>query len=108
MRVYAIWEGGYGNYAPSDIVNDLEAFDSIEAAKSALKARLGRGYSYLQSFEFVNRDAERVYCPCVGDDTRMLLWSAADTDDGVVYVPECPDRVLTVGPRGGVREGRGC
>jgi len=99
--IYALWFGGVG-YAPGDMVEDLESFPSLAAAKAALSERYARGYSFRQDFEFVNREPESVYCPCVEDDSRMWVWLAADEVDGVTYVPEYPDRIIEFGPRGGV------
>ena len=105
-----MWYGGSG-YGPSDPVEHLEEFDSIAAAKSALWSRRDYGYSYLQEFNYVNRENERVYCPCVEDDSTMWLYFAADTDPytGDVYVTDNgPDRILFFGARGAVREDQYC
>lgn len=99
--IYALWFGGSG-YSAGDMVEDLESFPSLAAAKAALSERRDRGYTFRQDFEFVNREAESVYCPCVEDDSRMWCWRAADIIDGVTYVPDYPDYVIEFGPRGGV------
>jgi hypothetical protein len=99
--IYAMWFGGTG-YAHGDLVEDLESFPSLAAAKAALVERRDRGYGFMQDFEFVNQKPVSCYCPCVEDDSSMWVWLAADEDDGKVYVPEYPDRVIEFGPRGGV------
>jgi hypothetical protein len=100
--IWALWNGGSG-YGPSDLVSDLESFASLEDARQALRSRRDYGYGFRQSFEFVNRDPESVFTPCVEDDSSMWVWFGADVVDGVTYVPEYPDRVVSFGPRGGVR-----
>lgn len=100
--VYAMWNGGNG-YGPSDLVTDLEGFGSLADVRAALRSRRDRGYGWRQEFVFVNRDAEYVYTPCVEDDSSIWVWLVADEVDGVVCVPEYPDRVVSFGPRGGVR-----
>jgi len=107
MKVWALWEGGNGNYAPSDPERDLEVFGSIGDAGHALERRLNS--SWMSQFDFVNRAFRSCYCPCVGEDTRMFLWFAADIIDGTVYVvhENGPDRILSIGPRGGIRTERG-
>lgn len=100
--IYALWHGGNG-YTHGDIVGDLETFGGLAAARDALRERLERGDTWKMRFEYVNRDAGDVYTPCVSDDCGMWVWFAADVIEGVTYVPEYPDRVLSIGPRGGVR-----
>ena len=101
--IYAMWNGGNG-YGPSDLITDLEGFASMTAVRRALVARRDEGDTWRQGFEFVNREDEMVYCPCVDDTSSFWVWLAADgsaPDDGNVYVPEYPDVVVEFGPRGG-------
>lgn len=99
--IYAVWYGG-SSYGPSDTEHDLEAFTSLEEARRALNSRRGRGAIWVQDFDFVNREPQSVYCPCV-EDSSMHVWFAADeADGGRMIVADYPDRILTFGPRGGV------
>lgn len=100
--IYALWFGGSG-YAPGDMVQDLESFPSLAAAKAALVNRERYGCSFRQGFQFVNREAEQYLCPCVEGGSSMWVWRGADEVDGITYVPDYPDNVVEFGPRGGVR-----
>ena len=100
--IFARWFGGSG-YSHGDPVDDLEVFPSMAAAVAALRERRDQGYSFRCSFEFANREPEDVFTPCVEDDSSMWLWFSAHKDDGIVTVPDYPDRVVSFGPRGGVR-----
>jgi len=92
--IYGIWNGGTG-YGPSDLTDDLERFDGVNAARHALRDRRDNGYGFRQDFDFVNRDAESVYCPCVENDTSLWLWlKAVELDDGTLLVPEYPDLIV--------------
>lgn len=82
MKVLALWYGG-SNYAAPDGHNpkDCEHFDSIKDAKRS----------------FANRADFNPYYPCVDAETcEMHLYFGPYHEDG-------PDRVLTLGKRGGVR-----
>jgi len=84
MKVQALWFGG-SNYAlPTQ--NDIEEFASITAAKRVFEHRAG------------NTDR---YYPCVEESqTEMHLYFHEYTENG-------PDRILTIGLRGGVVMERG-
>ncbi|MFC9085162.1 hypothetical protein [Nocardiopsis dassonvillei] len=92
---YGIWHGGSG-YALSELENDLERFGSIESAKEALSDRYHSGYSWFQTFDYVNRNPESVLTPAVGEDSCIHLFASLDCLD-------YPDRCVRFGPRGGVR-----
>ena len=82
MTVYMLWHGGSSYAPPMD--DDAEAFASIADA--------------VDSFESRTRDP---YYPCVKRDTPE---NGGPT--GMLYIGEVgdyPDRIVTFGPRGGVR-----
>lgn len=78
MSIHGLWNGGHGNYAPAGN-EDLERFETIEAAHEALLARHEDGH-YAHDFDFVNRPSERVGTPCVGDDCYIDLYLGLDID----------------------------
>jgi hypothetical protein len=84
MKVQALWYGG-SNYAlPTQ--DDIEEFASIAAAKRVFEHRAG------------NTDR---YYPCVEESqTEMHLYFHEYTENG-------PDRILKIGPRGGIVMERG-
>ena len=85
MKVHALWYGG-PNYAVPYIPDDIEEFASITAAKRV--------------FEHLASHTDRYY-PCVEESqTEMHLYFHEYTENG-------PDRILTIGPRGGVVMERG-
>lgn len=100
--IYALWHGGY-SYGPGDMVNDLECFDSLAVAQAALESRSHNGDYYRQTFPFVNRDPESVFCPGVSDNTSLWVWEGADLVDGVTYVPDYPDWVIEYDAHGKVQ-----
>jgi len=81
VRVYALWYGGPSYDCPS-VEDDLEEFDSLASAKRALQAR----------------DDSDPYYPCVSESELQVFF----TDPRGLSDPY-PDRVYTLGPRGGVR-----
>ncbi|NRQ38792.1 hypothetical protein HII36_44265 [Nonomuraea sp. NN258] len=97
MAVYGLWFGGSG-YSPSDDA-DLEEFTSIRHARSALIERYRYRYWQRSRFAYVHRDAAELLTPCVGEDCSILLYSSPGSLD-------CPERRLSLGPRGGVRSER--
>lgn len=104
-KVVARWYGGFG-YSFGD-ETDLEAFASVAAAKRALRERYASNGVWRQTFAYVNRPAESVFCPCVSPDTEMWVWVGwLVEEDGTVSVPELPDVILSLGPRGGARAER--
>ncbi|MFL1427534.1 MULTISPECIES: hypothetical protein [unclassified Nocardiopsis] len=92
---YGLWFGGCG-YSPSDPLEDIEKFPTLNAARDALRDRFRDGASWRQEFEFVNRDPEKVFTPAVSEDSEILLFA---TPDGDAY----PDQRVYFGPLGGVR-----
>ena len=82
MKVYVLWHGG-SNYACPDVRRDIEEFSSLKSAKDSLQARA--------DFD--------PYYPCVDSEAcemHIFLTDPRGTDQ------EYPDRVLRLGPRGGV------
>lgn len=102
-QVFALWHGGQG-YGHSDPTDDLECFPSMQTAREAFAERATRGDSWRQRFAYVNRAPEAVYCPCV-ENSSMTLWFGLEPDEDGRYSAQdaYPDRILTIGPRGGVR-----
>ena len=90
MTVWAVFNGGHGSYSPGDVHNprDVESFASLRAAGVELWWR--------------HRGA-RSYYPCVGDDASLHVYISDPSagTDGPAY--EYPDRIITIGPRGGIR-----
>lgn len=89
MRVWAIFHGGF-SYSPNWTEGDVEEFDSIAEAQRAFETRIA-GYDS--------------YYPATDDSASMwLFWAdvrvARDPD---AYLTDIlPDRVLAIGPRGGL------
>ena len=82
MTVWGLWDGGH-SYRVSEF-GDAEPFDSIQHAVRVFRARLdGCDYAY----------------PAVDASSTMRLFLGGHPD---TYRDPYPDRVLTVGPRGGV------
>jgi hypothetical protein len=81
MKVYALWFGG-SSYAYPTVKDDLEEFASIASAKRV----------------FYSRSDHDPYYPCVEDTCEMFLFF-----DRPPETDPYPDRILTLGPRGGVR-----
>lgn len=79
-RYIGLWYGGC-NYATPDPQRDGEPFDSVQDAARTLQARI---------------DNDNGRTPCVEGDTELHLYRGEYTENG-------PDRLLTVGPRGGIR-----
>ena len=83
MKVKALWYGG-SNYASPDPARDLESFSSMAEAKRSFAARA--------DFD--------PYYPCVDEEqTEMHVYLGDYSENG-------PDRVLTIGKRGGVQVSR--
>lgn len=89
MMVWAVFNGGV-NYTPGSVheVRDIELFTSLRAAGDTLWSRVnGRAFG----FDSVDRDT-----------ASMHVWLACP-NDGAGEVTEYPDRVITIGPRDGIR-----
>lgn len=84
MKVFTLFDSP-GNYGPA-YVEHTEEFPSLEAAGHALRDRV------------LGRDS---YFPCVDNDARLSVFFSDPrlSEDGDIY----PDRLITIGPRGGVR-----
>jgi hypothetical protein len=91
--VYGVWDGG-SSYVNGTAPEDMEVFDSITAAKTALLDRANLGHRFPQDFHFVNRDAESVLTP-VAYDGRIWLYATPTSDEAFA--------LLEIGPRGGVK-----
>jgi hypothetical protein len=89
--VYGMWHGGSG-YSHGDMPADLERFASEDDARHALTSRYVNGYGWRQDFDFVNRPADSVLCPAVGEDSTLVLYRADPSDSHDPY----PDRVLSL------------
>lgn len=85
MQVYAVFSGGV-NYSTGSVYNaeDVEVFASLKSAGDTLWSRRA------------GRDS---YYPNVDDTAQMSVYFADPRPTGQEY----PDRVITVGPRGGIR-----
>ena len=94
MTFYALWHGG-PNYTPSSVPEHVERFASIAAAKRALLEREQDGR--LCVFDYVNRPMCVTDTPNVQDSEIHLFLGKPDERDPY------PDRILTIGPRGGVQ-----
>ncbi len=87
MKCWMLWHGG-ASYAPSELPDDLESFDSLRELRDSFDAR---GYDS--------------YYPCVSDDTAEdggpsgYVYFRDPTDESDPY----PDRIIEYGPRGGLR-----
>lgn len=85
MKVWALFHYGYSYAAP--YVDEAEAFDSLAACRDAFAYRLS------------GRDS---YYPCTDESATASVYFADPRESHDPY----PDRVLTVGPRGGIKENR--
>lgn len=97
--IYVLWHGG-PSYSHGSIENkDLESFRSIRDARSALMERYESNGSFLCKFDFVDRDADKVYVPSVTTDSTMDVYMYDPRDTADPY----PDFRLMFGPRGGIK-----
>ena len=83
MKCVALWYGG-SNYSAPDPSQDLERFDSIAAAARTFEARL-----------------DDRHFPCVDEDAAEM-----HVYFGRTYHDNGPDRIITAGPRGGIKVNR--
>lgn len=97
--IYALWHGG-SSYSPGSIPEDVESFDSVEDATDAFIERYESGYSWQQTFRYVNREHDSVLTPAVGEDATMFLYF--DADPSGQYDPY-PDRVVNFDGEGNMR-----
>ena len=84
MKCVGLWYGG-SNYSAPDPSRDLETFASLQDAKDTFWRRADFDPHY----------------PCVDEETAELhvYFGAEYNEDG-------PDRIVRMGPRGGVRAER--
>lgn len=102
MPIYGLWNGGYANYAPADIESDVERFETMQDVHDALATRHGSGH-YAHTFNFVNRPAENVATPCVGDDCYIDVYLNLDIDPdtgNVLVHDNGPDYRIAIDKRG--------
>jgi hypothetical protein len=97
MKVWATWHGG-DSYSVGIIEDNLEVFDSLEAAKEALVSREAHGDWMRQTFRYADGRVAHVYCPGV-DNSELFVYFGDPRGDCDPY----PDRIISIGPRGGVR-----
>jgi hypothetical protein len=103
----ALWHGGisYG-YSSAD---DAETFGSIREAADAMRDRRNLGHWQPQTFRYVFRDTARDLTPCAHDDNSgdLRLFGPFESlpEDLREYLETdaYPDRVISFGPRGGIR-----
>ena len=85
MRVRALWYGGSNYATPDPWSRDLESFGSLAEARRS----------------FADRADRDPYYPCVDrESTEMHVYFGSE------YHENGPDRILSIGPRGGVRSVR--
>jgi hypothetical protein len=104
--IYALWHGG-ASYSPGSVYDfgpdepsDVETFDSIADAGRALTSRAERGYWERQTFRYADGRTEHTLTPAADAGPSMTLWHHDPRGDSDPY----PDRILTIGPRGGIRQ----
>ncbi len=97
MTIFGVWHGG-ANYGVGDLNESVEIFDSLRAARAALSDRERLRAHWLHTFTYADGRVERVETPCV-ENSSMTIWFADPRNNPDPY----PDRLLTVGPRGGIR-----
>lgn len=91
--IYGLWAvAGYW----SDGDTDIERFEDEQAAAQALADRYRLGHSFLQRFDYVNREPQRALTPCVGSDSTMLLYAYDPTGNPDPY----PDKRITLNDDG--------
>lgn len=95
MQVFGVWHGGV-NYAQGYREDDLEIFDSIQAAKDALLSRANSGHWSPQTFHFAHKDTAHALTPCADEGASITLYGSLHAEE--------PFRLLEIGPRGGVKE----
>lgn len=100
MKVYGLWHGGY-SYGPPCLDNDLEIFDSIAEAKHQFWLRWHDGFYSKQKFVFARSIIipQYAYTPTVDESATMWLYLY----DPREVIDPYPDRIITIGPREGIR-----
>lgn len=93
MRAFGLWHGG-PNYGSPWLDTDLEVFDSIDAARQALRSR---DSGWLDA-TYADGRTDSTRTPGV-EDSSIALYFHDPREDRDPY----PDLMLTFGPRGGVK-----
>lgn len=62
---FGVWRGGFANYAPSYVDEDVEFFDSLHDAIHAMQSRITVGHWQPQHFEFLSKESSDALTPCV-------------------------------------------
>ena len=85
MKIKALWYGGSSYSCPNPELDakDIESYDSIKDALDMFWRRYNNMVSPAT--------------PCVDESTEMHLYL------GNEYTPNGPDRIISIGPRGGIR-----
>lgn len=91
MQVFGLWYGG-SSYTGGDFVENLEMFNSVDDAIIACQERMDRGHVWVQEFDYLNRDSEKVLTPCVDETSTMYVYLSDPTDDSDPY----PDFIIQV------------
>jgi hypothetical protein len=94
--VYALWHGG-SSYSQGELDQDLEVFDSITAAKAEFETRYRSGR--YNTFTYADGRSNRDDTPAVDESASMFVYLADPRGDSDPY----PDRLIEIGPRGGVK-----
>lgn len=85
MKCWGMWYGGSSYACPNTFSReDVEEFSSMKAAGEILQSR-------------ADNDDRRT--PCVGEESEMQIFF----EDPYMNHDPYPDRIITIGPRGGVR-----
>lgn len=79
--------------------DDLETFPSLRAASEALGDRARFGHWSTQTFTYADGRTEHSLTPCADEGPEMVVYLRDPRDERDPY----PDRVITIGPRGGLR-----
>jgi hypothetical protein len=85
-KIFGLWHGG-ASYSRSTMA-DLESFDSVADAESALESRYSGGQ---QTFRYVGRNVDHSATPAVDETSHIELYA---------YGNAAPDRVVCLDMRG--------
>ncbi len=97
MTVYGLFHGGH-SYAPPEPDRDLEFFESIAAAKTALRQRHESNMTWRCEHHYADGRIENVVH--LTDESAELHLFLTDPRSHGDYQP---DRILAIGPRSGIR-----
>lgn len=73
MRIYGLWHGG-SSYSAPYVADDVEVFDSIDAALEACRTRMYQGHWAPQDFQYLNRAPESTLTPCVEGSSMHVFY----------------------------------